>query len=154
MTQGTGDKAQAQTQPGHSFRISALGTGKALPGLGFALWSFLGVEAEGQHQQGLQTSALLCILPLSEGQMPLRVLGTAGVRSQEGGCGRLWWECQLVGGREGGLFIPAFLSCLLVPYCPLAPPYFPPTPHSLVLFGPRGAVVGARHLHQGRCETL
>lgn len=26
--------------------------------------------------------------------------------------------------------------------------------HSLVLLRPRGAVVGTRHLHQGRCEAL
>lgn len=72
------------------------------------------------------------LLPLSEGQTPLRVLGSAGGRSQEGDCGRLWWGRQLVGGTEGELFTPAFLSCLGCLIAPLPPAPRPPPPtHTL-----------------------
>ena len=59
---------------------------------------------------------------------------------------------------------PSFLLCLqMPPFLPLPPlllpsatPLLRPRPRScsLVLFWPRGAVVGPRHLHQGSCKTL
>lgn len=116
--------AQAQTQPGHSFRVSASGTEKALPG-----WALLSgaVSGGGRGSPGLGLCS--ASFPSLKDSCLLESQGLQGGRLQEGGL----WEA-VVGApacwrHRGG----ALHSCLpfLFPGASSPPALrpLPPTTH-------------------------
>lgn len=155
---------QAHTQLGDSFRVSALGAAGPSLGLGFALRTGLG-RGQGPCPGALWASGS-ALPPLPSLKATSRLTGLLeswGLRVGRPQ-GRGQWRPGLphppsslseTRREGGGLFTPPSLcvpTCLTGPTARSSRPAL--SPGSPVLLGPRGAVVGAGHLHQGRCETL